>query len=1740
MDDRMENINDYGVFRDKCASFSERYIEKYLSGDQLVCHPFVKDLIFAACDEEEAKRNDNTICRLRDMMLMSEDGESDWRPFKIEDARKIAEENEHLYISDLLFSERYLVHDWMIDGKHDQIVVSEQYMREHNKPYAPVTPLTNQKLKIKKFVNPDFWRQGTPENPAVISFETIQDSLDECIGSLVEKFPKASDLSERRMDLFGTAAEIGRDAVCTASIEKALDSVMELKAQFDKYQPLIAALGRHLKISAYTIKFMVAALNKNGVEINPAEFRGDYFNPAAEKLPETHTDEDEIECAKECFRKAFSEKNPGGVKLVGVNESEYSEKLRKIELSDGNADELHREWADILSAKPADRLIFRMLNANAGGSSEEVAEIEEFWFGSRKNVTDDELDAHLSESYTKDCRGEDGKLSCDLVRAGLALDDLESAVKKYRFSESKTLSELKGYISELDKANRSYNGTVFDTVDDMKKAMANELELNKLCADLTALDRNELLKLRKYICDMTADDKTKGKYLVKAKLALNDSDKNQLDQLCLGLPFMKADEAEALKKKIAEGGFDETISKPYIEKIDARLISVQAEELTAEFSKLSSMSEADIDALLKKTDTDKYSPVLKKHFIRKAEAAKDNISRSKFETLCKGMEGFDKTKLTELKKEAEKISARPAVASAYLKKIDRLINDFDRREVAEIFSGISKADEAQLAKLRGIINEGKYDSSLTDPYISAISEREKAVEIEKFTAKCDTIPKMNKDELAAIKADLVSGKYASEITDKYAGMVVAREIELEKNEIAEICKDIAAADEAALKEISKKLSDEKFKKEYTAEYFEKIKARRIELEKKEIAELCKDIKTSGKEELKKLREKLSDEKYSKDFTAEYFESIKQREIELEKKEIAELCKDIATSDKDKLKKLVAELAMDKYNKEYTTEYFDKIKARVKEIDNKEAADMCADIPKMDRAALKTLSEKLADPRFDKEYTAQFFDKIKARGVEIDKNELKDMCKNIQNMKKEELEKLTADISAKYSKEVSAEFIEKIREKEIQLMKKELENLCKNIPSMPRTELSKLKEALKGDSFDKELSAKYIAQIEQREQALIKTELQTLCKNIDSSDKEKLLEIKHKISDTPEYASEGKSYIERIDKRIQALDKEEFDKMMASIAKLDEKGIENFRKELENRKSTLSPAKYSETIRMVEQREDELEKAALEKICAGYQTFTISQIASALGKIEDEGYSHENAGPYIKKLNDAANQLHIKNLGALTENMGNLNRTQLLEVLRKVREYSNGCPEDMKRRYEGMVKSKIRQYDDKQVGEMCRNLGNMSMKEIIELIEKIKAMDIDDSSKIRYINSCDNQILSDKRAEREIYVKKLHADMSDNMLNDSHLITPDSNVFDSYFSKMSVKFAKLGKYELPILLHLGAQNSAEEGFVFGMDSVYVCNKQGLITVKTVNEIEKFNAKTVLFNRSLNMEETNGVTTELPNNLKGNSITNVARVLNLLLTNIKDYREAEKLREKEENAARIKAEEEAAMNAAAAKSSEAPVREEIKPLPPVPPVPMNDTIKPLKPVEPIEDIVKTPAAVQQNAVQPAAKPADTKPEQPAAKPADTRPQPPKPVEKKLDEKIAEKVTNIKVDITVPEIKKIDGKAPVTKPVEIKTPEIKKLDKVPEVAKVAETAKSADKPVEVKLPEIRKPEGKPAETKAPEVKKPEPAKPAEKVTEVKPAPAPESAKPIKLRFCDQCGAKIVSSTAKFCVECGNRINK
>ena len=199
----MEKFRDYSRFKAACTEFRAEFTDRFFTNGRLFCHPFLDGVIYIPCTQEEAKNNGVDICRMSDMLLMSADGE-EFEPFKIAEARKIAAENGAVYITTLLYNGAFEAADWMIDDKHDTLIISEEHMKKEGKPYAPVAPLTNVIQPFKKLTNHFLYKKGTPEEPAVLSDKDVEEKTEGYLDELTSEFISPEVIGENEFEIFGT------------------------------------------------------------------------------------------------------------------------------------------------------------------------------------------------------------------------------------------------------------------------------------------------------------------------------------------------------------------------------------------------------------------------------------------------------------------------------------------------------------------------------------------------------------------------------------------------------------------------------------------------------------------------------------------------------------------------------------------------------------------------------------------------------------------------------------------------------------------------------------------------------------------------------------------------------------------------------------------------------------------------------------------------------------------------------------------------------------------------------------------------------------------------------------------------------------------------------------------------------------------------------------------------------------------------------------------------------------------------------------------------------------------------------------------------------------------------------------------------------------------------------------------------------------------------------------------------
>lgn len=1252
----MEIFKQYDAFKEKCTDFSDKLEEKYFSSCKLICHPTAENMLISMCSDEEAHSNAIYICRMADMLLMSDDGE-EWVSFNLADARRTAEQNGYIYLTDLLAENAFLSEDWMINGKNDTVIVSEAYMREKGKRYAPVTPLTNKVLHFKKYNNGFFWKPSAPGNVICIDNAYIDESFKEYYTFCTEKLPDLSESETINFELFDGEITIDVNTTRIRTIEQFFEKINDILSVLANNAEILEICGYEFSVIDFLLEITAAALRKNGIELSAKEFASKYYSPVlngadtSEKLASlgARCGNDDVDCIKLAFIAAVNAEYKDKIEYSAGNAEFYNTNIRKLELGNYDGEEEKYLISELLSHKPADYRIFYYANKKYPEEAAHLSAVASFW--ETEPISDEDMENTVLGAYLLDENfDEQGRFCAGYEESRILKEQLSKVIDKYGLSSREVIDELEQHIEVLDKERRTFNGTLFNTPEEMKLAVKNEAYIQELCTDLSALNEQELNALDEHIGNTTLDDNTKSKYKLKVKLAMNNVQSSVLEQKCLKLPIMSLDEISALKKKLEEEDYPEAVIKPFAAKIKDAFSSAQTAEIEGMLKNSENMDGDGLDSVAGKLFSGRYDKAIAEYYKQKIEEIKENNLKTKLHGMVDGFENFSKEKLTSLIGTLRESNFPKRMTYPLISKIMDALNNFEVNEAAKAFDGVDFADEAQLEKMKKVISDKLFSEEILAPYITKVEQREKDLLDEKLVDMCRNIDSMSQQELDALR---------EQISDDSKG----------------------------------------FDKQLTAKYLDKITQRACELQNSELAELCKYIFSMEQPELDALKEKLADDKYDKDFTGVYYRKIAERE-----------------------------------------------------------------------------------------------------------------------------------------------------------------------------------------------------------QELIVQELNGLCENIDGMDTEELENLKARIIDDNRFAGVCDKYVVSINNRIENIKLSDYKKLIADAAEMDSEEVENFRRTAEEKRYEIGEELYEQSIAAADARDDELENIAIEQLCGGIEDYDFEIAERVKAQLVDNGFAPEKIVPYIARIEKRITELHRLKLDSFIDGLDMMDKEQLIQTQIKIEQYNNGCPDDLKIKYNKMVESAMSDIADREIRNMCGDVNSLSAKKASELIRRINTMPLDERAKGKYIDVLDAHIASLKENESREYIKYLSDKMSEFNLNAVHLSVPGmSNLFGAKYEMACSTYVSVGRYELPILVHDGG---AGDGFTMTTEFLYTLNRGVMNRIK-VDDIASFQAKKSLMNSMLTVVEKNGNTNELPNALNKNVIENAAKALTALTSFIHDKRSAERMKEMLENAVQEKA-------------------------------------------------------------------------------------------------------------------------------------------------------------------------------------------------------------------------------------------
>ena len=740
----MEIFKQYDVFKEKCEEFSEKFEKKFFSENKLVCHPKVKNQLISLCSDEEAHSNALCICRMGDMLLMSDDSE-EWSAFNLMEARAVSEQNGYIYLTDLLGEGAFLSEDWMINGKNDTIIVNEEYMREKGKKYAPVTPLTNKVLHFKKYSNGFFWRSAEPGEIFAVNKEHIEKCYKEFFEDCSAVLPDLSGNQTISFKLFEDEVHVDAHTTKAKTIEAFFSHINSIVGIFAENSEVLEMVGYEFSELDFVLDLTAAALRKNGIELSKEEFKSKYYSPAvsgeSDKLAALsgRCGNDDIDYAKLAFIDAVTAEYEEKISYTAEDFGFYENKIRQLEQGSYTSDEEKYLIKELLSKSPSDYRIFYYTLRKYPEEAENLEAIRDFW--EIDTVSEEDMENVILGTYILDeSFDEQGRFCAGYDESCILKEQLEKVIEAYGITNRECIEELDQHIELLDKERRTFNGMLFDTPEEMKLAVKNEAYVQELCTDLSALNEEELKELDEHIDNTTLDDNTKSKYKLKVKLAMNNVQTSMLEQKCLKLPAMSFDEIASLKDKIVDEDYPEAVIKPFIAKIRDAFISAQKNEIDAMLDSSDSLTDEQLNGIFGRiTTSGRYESAIVDFYRNKIVEIKENNIRARLHKLTDGFEKFGKEKLIGLIEILSGDDFPKHMTYGIIKKVNTAIENYEINEAAKAFEGVEFADAEQLKDMKELIEEKFFSDEILAPYIVKVEQREKDLINEELADMCADI-----------------------------------------------------------------------------------------------------------------------------------------------------------------------------------------------------------------------------------------------------------------------------------------------------------------------------------------------------------------------------------------------------------------------------------------------------------------------------------------------------------------------------------------------------------------------------------------------------------------------------------------------------------------------------------------------------------------------------------------------------------------------------------------------------------------------------------------------------------------------------------------------------------------------------------------------------------------------------------------------------------------------------------------
>ena len=300
-------------------------------------------------------------------------------------------------------------------------------------------------------------------------------------------------------------------------------------------------------------------------------------------------------------------------------------------------------------------------------------------------------------------------------------------------------------------------------------------------------------------------------------------------------------------------------------------------------------------------------------------------------------------------------------------------------------------------------------------------------------------------------------------------------------------------------------------------------------------------------------------------------------------------------------------------------------------------NMIADMEKLDRKALATLITNLNGKSYDVYLTQEYVEKVNRQVEILEKQELRDLCANVEKLSIEELDVLSNTIKQNnYQPRFTEPYYQMIESRVDYIHVKNMEQFCNAMPTANRETVTSIKNKIDAEKCKNELKSKFYALIDERNEQLDYDDLCKLTANVKSKSLNEQEQIYKQLQSGKYNEKFIKEFLTLVGISVEKSRLAFVENKLAGLESRTKSQVNSLKDELENSKYDERIIKHARLVLI--ERIYELDMQELMELRNNFDDLSLADIQDLRSRIKQKNVCERALVTYEKKLKERELQI----------------------------------------------------------------------------------------------------------------------------------------------------------------------------------------------------------------------------------------------------------------------------------------------------------------------------------------------------------------------------------------------------------------------------------------------------------------------------------------------------------------------